>query len=185
MTATARTTRIPTTTLARSSPLEILDRRVRLRRQAIGLDDRRQCESETYRAFHGSWLSGPMSRSCRRSPATPTLDHVAATSPTRGPRHGKRLSASREGSRCLRYTRDSERVTPDHSTRKRPSQRGLFLVGAPGFEPGTSCPPDKRANQAAPRPVEDKTSARAMEPCPLRGLSMVCDADRSVPRAAR
>ena len=29
-----------------------------------------------------------------------------------------------------------------------------FLVGAPGFEPGTSCPPDKRANQAAPRPVD-------------------------------
>src|SRR5437899_9197576 len=29
----------------------------------------------------------------------------------------------------------------------------LSLVGAPGFEPGTSCPPDKRANQAAPRPV--------------------------------
>src|SRR5205085_10276202 len=28
------------------------------------------------------------------------------------------------------------------------------LVGAPGFEPGTSCPPDKRANQAAPRPVD-------------------------------
>ena len=26
-------------------------------------------------------------------------------------------------------------------------------VGAPGFEPGTSCPPDKRANQAAPRPA--------------------------------
>jgi hypothetical protein len=29
---------------------------------------------------------------------------------------------------------------------------GLIPVGAPGFEPGTSCPPDKRANQAAPRP---------------------------------
>ena len=28
-----------------------------------------------------------------------------------------------------------------------------FPVGAPGFEPGTSCPPDKRANQAAPRPA--------------------------------
>jgi hypothetical protein len=26
-------------------------------------------------------------------------------------------------------------------------------IGAPGFEPGTSSPPDWRANQAAPRPV--------------------------------
>jgi hypothetical protein len=31
--------------------------------------------------------------------------------------------------------------------------RGFLVIGAPGFEPGTSCPPDKRANQAAPRPV--------------------------------
>ena len=32
-------------------------------------------------------------------------------------------------------------------------QRGLdFLVGPPGFEPGTSCTPSKRASQAAPRP---------------------------------
>jgi hypothetical protein len=37
--------------------------------------------------------------------------------------------------------------------KKRPSQRGLFYIGAPRFELGTSCPPDKRANQAAPRPV--------------------------------
>ena len=28
----------------------------------------------------------------------------------------------------------------------------LFLVGPPGFEPGTSCTPSKRASQAAPRP---------------------------------
>ena len=26
------------------------------------------------------------------------------------------------------------------------------MVGAAGFEPTTSCPPDKRANRAAPRP---------------------------------
>ena len=26
------------------------------------------------------------------------------------------------------------------------------LVGPPGFEPGTSCTPSKRASQAAPRP---------------------------------
>jgi hypothetical protein len=31
--------------------------------------------------------------------------------------------------------------------------QAIRVVGAPGFEPGTSCPPDKRANQAAPRPV--------------------------------
>ena len=29
------------------------------------------------------------------------------------------------------------------------------MVGAPGFEPGTSSPPDWHANQAAPRPVAD------------------------------
>ena len=29
----------------------------------------------------------------------------------------------------------------------------LVSIGVPGFEPGTSCPPDKRANQAAPHPV--------------------------------
>src|SRR5689334_736376 len=29
---------------------------------------------------------------------------------------------------------------------------GLVLVGPPGFEPGTSCTPSKRASQAAPRP---------------------------------
>jgi integrase/recombinase XerD len=29
-----------------------------------------------------------------------------------------------------------------------------FLVGPPGFEPGTSCTPSKRASQAAPRPDE-------------------------------
>jgi hypothetical protein len=27
-----------------------------------------------------------------------------------------------------------------------------YLVGPPGFEPGTSCTPSKRASQAAPRP---------------------------------
>lgn len=29
----------------------------------------------------------------------------------------------------------------------------LDVVGLPRFELGTSCPPDKRANQAAPQPV--------------------------------
>src|SRR3954449_6736801 len=35
----------------------------------------------------------------------------------------------------------------------------LFLIGAPRFELGTSCPPDKRANQAAPRPVGSHCSS--------------------------
>src|SRR5690349_14890125 len=44
-------------------------------------------------------------------------------------------------------------------------------VGAPGFEPGTSCPPDKRANQAAPRPVgDDVISTR---PRSARGRSVL------------
>ena len=34
---------------------------------------------------------------------------------------------------------------------------GEIPVGVPGFEPGTSCPPDKRANQAAPHPVYTST----------------------------
>lgn len=29
------------------------------------------------------------------------------------------------------------------------------MVGVAGFEPATSCPPDKRANQTAPYPEED------------------------------
>ena len=35
----------------------------------------------------------------------------------------------------------------------RPPSSRCDLVGAPRFELGTSCPPDMRANQAAPRPV--------------------------------
>jgi hypothetical protein len=35
----------------------------------------------------------------------------------------------------------------------KPRKRLNQAVGVPGFEPGTSCPPDKRANQAAPHPV--------------------------------
>ena len=46
------------------------------------------------------------------------------------------------------------------------------LVGPPGFEPGTSCTPSKRASQAAPRPeqrsasrLRPNTSARTMIRC--------------------
>src|SRR5580700_6216774 len=34
------------------------------------------------------------------------------------------------------------------------------LVGPPGFEPGTSCTPSKRASQAAPRPEITSLSQR-------------------------
>jgi hypothetical protein len=36
-----------------------------------------------------------------------------------------------------------------------------LVIGVPGFEPGTSCPPDKRANQAAPHPVSHTISSAA------------------------
>ena len=61
-----------------------------------------------------------------------------------------------------------------HKTESR-SAHTSQAVGAPGFEPGTSCPPDKRANQAAPRPVGALTvpkswlSGRPAEPCDLLG----------------
>ncbi len=43
--------------------------------------------------------------------------------------------------------------TPDGSRRKVSICKYLsYLVGPPGFEPGTSCTPSKRASQAAPRP---------------------------------
>ena len=51
---------------------------------------------------------------------------------------------------------DLGRLADQHSPMpgaESPVLRGFLAIGAPGFEPGTSCPPDKRANQAAPRPV--------------------------------
>jgi hypothetical protein len=33
-------------------------------------------------------------------------------------------------------------IRQPHLPPKRPSQQGLFSIGAPGFEPGTSSPPD-------------------------------------------
>jgi hypothetical protein len=56
--------------------------------------------------------------------------------------------------RCLR---GRKRIVWTRSGRRRMSPLALkplgYAVGVPGFEPGTSCPPDKRANQAAPHPV--------------------------------
>jgi hypothetical protein len=42
---------------------------------------------------------------------------------------------------------------------KRVSQWQGFLVGLPGFEPGTSCTPSKRASQAAPQPENESESS--------------------------
>jgi hypothetical protein len=47
--------------------------------------------------------------------------------------------------------------------------RGFLVIGAGRFELPTSCPPDKRANQAAPRPVGDKSNGRASRPRDLSG----------------
>jgi hypothetical protein len=41
------------------------------------------------------------------------------------------------------------------------------LVGLPGFEPGTSCTPSKRASQAAPQPEESMTYNQSVEICTL------------------
>ena len=38
-------------------------------------------------------------------------------------------------------------------------EQPYLSIGAPRFELGTSCPPDKRANQAAPRPVRRNSSS--------------------------
>ena len=46
--------------------------------------------------------------------------------------------------------------------KKKPCDEGFF-IGAPRFELGTSCPPDKRANQAAPRPVPAHLSGRGFD----------------------
>src|SRR5581483_4164273 len=46
----------------------------------------------------------------------------------------------------------------------------IFLVGPPGFEPGTSCTPSKRASQAAPRPdLTGKCSERPQSTTIVRG----------------
>jgi hypothetical protein len=75
------------------------------------------------------------------------------------------------------------RPTPKGSGTGRAPALVLFAVvvipvGAPGFEPGTSCPPDKRANQAAPRPVGDKSNGRPSRP---RDLSAGIASDASGP----
>ena len=54
-------------------------------------------------------------------------------------------------------------------------------VGVPGFEPGTSCPPDKRANQAAPHP-EVFTLAKSEQ---SRDLQTVQDARIVYERAVK
>src|SRR6185437_15129560 len=39
------------------------------------------------------------------------------------------------------------------ASQKQADCRCFLQIGAPGFEPGTSCSQSRRANQAAPRPV--------------------------------
>jgi hypothetical protein len=95
-------------------------------------------------------------------------DQVINPRPTRTP------SKKRQRSSPTTANRPAERRTPPASPRTPPFSRrstlsgrrgamtlneksrlfaATFRVGAPGFEPGTSSPPDWRANQAAPRPV--------------------------------
>jgi hypothetical protein len=54
---------------------------------------------------------------------------------------------------CAPIVPTSRNLLTPPSTRKAASHAACPLVGAPGLEPGTSSPPDWRANQAAPRPV--------------------------------
>src|SRR6187455_598018 len=65
---------------------------------------------------------------------------------------------SRPSASLKRTAVSATELTPEAES---PVLRGFLAIGAPGFEPGTSCPPDKRANQAAPRPVGDKSNGRA------------------------
>src|SRR5205085_2997245 len=53
----------------------------------------------------------------------------------------------------------TSRTFADAGSAERPFPAGS-PIGAPRFELGTSCPPDKRANQAAPRPVKPNSSSR-------------------------
>ena len=48
---------------------------------------------------------------------------------------------------------ESQRSAPGASKSRHSATCSDLPIGAPGFEPGTSSPPDWRANQAAPRPV--------------------------------
>src|SRR5579863_183443 len=54
-----------------------------------------------------------------------------------------------------------------------------YLVGPPGFEPGTSCTPSKRASQAAPRPERfilshprPRLESRRIRMVPMQNIKM-------------
>ena len=58
-------------------------------------------------------------------------------------------------------------------------------IGAPGFEPGTSSPPDWRANQAAPRPVAaDRSETGGRSSGAAFERQTRAEADQDAPRDA-
>ena len=50
----------------------------------------------------------------------------------------------------------------------------VLLVGLAGFEPTTSCPPDKRANQAALQPAEPTLPSTAQTPPQKYNYTNIC-----------
>src|ERR1700681_2561268 len=69
-----------------------------------------------------------------------------------------------------------------HGGTRRIARKSLrYLVGPPGFEPGTSCTPSKRASQAAPRPeVYSLAQPRLTPPNPSPSLQVVSSRFRAL-----
>src|SRR5690349_22965328 len=63
-----------------------------------------------------------------------------------------------------------------HTAEKRGLILKSLLVGPPGFEPGTSCTPSKRASQAAPRPEHVQFSVPGL---PGSEAAAICAMSRS------
>ena len=87
-----------------------------------------------------------------------TYGHLLRDAATRGRGQLDAFDATEKGG-FGRLSGATEQAFAHRKDKKRPSKRGFFTIGAPRFELGTSCPPDKRANQAAPRPVEAQSTA--------------------------
>jgi hypothetical protein len=64
--------------------------------------------------------------------------------------------------------------TRARSNQKTTATKRGYLVGLPGFEPGTSCTPSRRASQAAPQPddliLTDDPFYRTLPSRPTRTL---------------